>query len=230
MNKITDDFCIECDASCRGDSLFLQSLSDDERHRLMKNSVRRTLEKGSILFHEGDPVDAIYIIRNGRIKLTCYDAEGRERIIGFFSRNETIWEGLMMEESRFPYSAECLTTTQICILYREDLMKTLRDAQVAMSIISLLSRKLHDANERNLVLSTKDPKARLAAFFLYRGKRDQSGHISLTLDDISVALSMRPETVSRKITELTRDGLIERGGKSSIRILNFEGLEALANA
>jgi CRP/FNR family transcriptional regulator len=94
-----------------------------------------------------------------------------------------------------------------------------------MKIIELLSKKLHDANERNMLLSTKSPKSRLAAFLIYREKQDHSGTVELKLEDIAASLSLRPETISRKITELESEGLIERSGKSSIKILDYYGLE-----
>ena len=75
-----------------------------------------------------------------------------------------------------------------------------------------------------MLLSTKDPKARLAAFLLYREKRDKEEIIELKLGDIAASLSMRPETVSRKIRELERENLIAKTGQSSIKLLDFQGL------
>ena len=134
---------------------------------------------------------------------------------------------MLIEGSCFPYSAVCLVNVTVCIIYRADFINVLSDSSVALNIIAMLSRKLHDANERNMLLSTKDPKARLAAFLLYREKRDKEEIIELKLGDIAASLSMRPETVSRKISELIDEGLIKREGKSSIRIIDFEGLEEM---
>lgn len=224
-----EEDCADCGErdDCEGDILFLQSMPEKEQKILSGKIVRRTLKKGGILFREGERVNAIYMIRSGRIKLTRYDAEGREQIVGIFETGETIWEGMLLEDSKFPYSAKALTHSIVCVLYREDFLHVLEDPSVSMRILAMLSRKLHDANERNMVLSTKNPKSRLAAFLLYREKRDQDESIHMTLDDIAASLNMRPETVSRKLGELIDEGLIERAGKSRIRILDFEGMEEL---
>ena len=78
-----------------------------------------------------------------------------------------------------------------------------------------------------MILSTKDPKNRLAYFLLYREKRDHEESMQLKLEDIAASLSMRPETASRKLNELIKEGLIERVGKSCIKIIDYEGLESL---
>ena len=204
---------------------FLASMPEKEKSEIIEKSELKRVRKGSYLFHEGDNVDAIYIILKGKVKLTRFDSEGREQIVGIFAKNDTVWEGMLLEDSRFPYSGVSMINTYVCIIYRSDFVKVLSDFHVALNIIALLSRKLHDANERNLLLSTKDPKARLAAFLLYREKRDREETIDLRLEDIAASLSMRPETASRKIKELSDEGLIRRVGKSRIQILNFEGLE-----
>ncbi|MCR5526308.1 MAG: Crp/Fnr family transcriptional regulator [Lachnospiraceae bacterium] len=220
-------YSIDCFDTAAEQIPFLSSMPGTQKKLLIDNSTRKAKRKGSFLFREGEAVDALYIILDGRVKLMRYDSEGREQIVGIFSKGETIWEGLLIDDSQFPYSAVCLEKSLICIINKCDFTKVLSDSNVALNIIAMLSRKLHDANERNLLLSTRDPKTRLAAFLIYRQKRDHADTIDLQLSDIAASLSMRPETVSRKITELIDEGLIRRSGKSSIKILNFEGLEGL---
>lgn len=223
---MTDEEWLGVAKECSTENIpFLASMPEAEKTKLIEKSELKRVRKGSYLFHEGDSVDAIYIILKGKLKLTRFDAEGREQIVGIFAKNDTVWEGMLIENSRFPYSGVSMVNTFVCIIYRSDFVKVLSDFNVALNIIALLSRKLHDANERNLLLSTKDPKARLAAFLLYREKRDHEETIDLRLEDIAASLSMRPETASRKIKELSDEGLIKRVGKSRIQILNFEGLE-----
>lgn len=216
------------DASVSEDSLFfLPGLPEEAETQLRQKMICRTLKKGSTIFREGEKADSIYMIQKGKVKLTRWDADGHEQIVGIFTERETIWEGLLIEGSVYPYSAQCLTQTRICMLHADALRELLKEPAVSLHILTMLSQKLHDANERNLVLSTKDPKARLAAFLLYRERRDQEPSIQIKLDDISASLSLRPETVSRKLSELIDEGLVKRVGKSGIRILDFEGLQMM---
>ena len=98
------------------------------------------------------------------------------------------------------------------------------DPAVSVKIIRLLSRKLRAANERVLLLTTEDPKARLAGFLLRQSKYAESDTVVMRLEEISASIHLRPETVSRKIRELERENLIAKTGQSRIKLLDFQGL------
>ena len=174
---------------------------------------------------EEEPVDGIYLIHRGKVKLSTWDSEGREQIIGIFSEPDTIWEGILMGSSRYPYGGVCLTDVECSKLSRRDLEEVMQDPSVALRVIALLSQKLHDANERVRLLSTSSPRARLAGFLLLRSRHTSSDMVVLRLEDIAASIQLRPETVSRRIREMQREGLIRKEGQSGIQILDRAALE-----
>ena len=206
---------------------FLMGLSYDRQREVMEKAVWKSYAKGSYLFAEEEPVDGIFIILSGKVKLSTWDSDGKEQIIGIFSDSDTIWEGVFMDGSKYPYNAVCLTDVECGKLFLKDLEGVMNEPSVALRIIALLSRKLHDANERVLLLSTSSPKARLAGFLLNRSRHTSSDTVVLQLDDIAASIQLRPETVSRRIREMQREGLLEKVGQSSIRIIDRPTLEAI---
>ena len=150
--------CVNCGEQCISHIEFLEGLDEEKQNRVKEGAVRRTCRKGSSLFRQGDPVDAVYIIHTGRVKLCTWDPEGREQIVGLFSDKDTIWEGIFIEGSRYPYSAVCMTDVYCCRVMRKDLEKVMEDPAIAMRVIGLLSRKLHEANERVMLLSSSSPR------------------------------------------------------------------------
>ena len=130
----------------------------------------------------------------------------------------------LVEGSRYPYNGLCATNVECCRIDRENLEKVLQDPMIALRVIGLLSRKLHNANERNLLLTVTDPGARIAGFLLYRSKRSASDTVTLRLGEIAASIHLRPETVSRRLKELERQGLIKRIGQSGIRLMDSDGL------
>ena len=100
----------------------------------------------------------------------------------------------------------------------------LQDTSVAWSIITVLSRKLHDANERNMILSAKEPEVRVAKLLLYEVEHVSSPEIDLRLEDIAASLNLRPETVSRKLREMEKAGILKRTGKGKLHILDQEAI------
>ena len=144
----------------------LENLPEEVQKKLIKHSEHITYQKDSYLFREGELVDSICVIRKGRVKLTRFDALGRENIIMILSDNDTIWESMFLDGSVYPYSAVTLSSATVYKIHKNDFIRIVDDPTAAMNIIMLLSRKLHDANERNMLLSTKNPIARLAGFLL----------------------------------------------------------------
>ncbi len=84
-------------------------------------------------------------------------------------------------------------------------------------------------NDQTIIISKNDPKERVASFILYRYNKSTENDIVLKLDDIAASINLRAETVSRKISELERDGLIRKVGQSKIEISNLRQLRDFAD-
>jgi CRP/FNR family transcriptional regulator len=226
MRERLMDKCRHC-TQCVEEIDFLAGLPVEQQNKIMECAVRESHRKGSFLFLERDSVEAIYILHSGRVKLSTVDSEGREQIIGICSGRDTIWEGMLMEGGRYPYAAACLTDVDCCRIFRRDFTKILADPIIALRVIALMSQKLREANARNLLLTTSDSKARLAGFLAGRARQTARDVVALRLDEIAASINLRPETVSRKLRELERAGLVAREGQSGIRILDAAALREL---
>ena len=218
--------CLLCGQDCMHRLELMTGLPLAQQTLLMRRAVQISLDRNETLFETGDPVCGIFLIRRGRIKLTNFDAEGREQIVGIFSAGDTLWEDLS-REARYPYTGVCLEPADVCRLDRTVFEEALQDPQIALRVIDLLSRRLRDANARNLLLSTPDPLQRLAGFLLRQSRDSQGDTVTLRLEDIAGSISLRSETVSRKLRELEKQGLVKRIGQSGIRILDREGLQTV---
>ena len=206
-------------------NFLLENLPEESRKKLLKNVVYTTIPANKYIFREGQDADYICIIQKGKVKLSHVDAEGRENIIMLLSENDTIWESLFLYDGKFPYSAVTMTETRLCRIYRENFIHIMDNPQAALEIITMLSRKLHDANERNQLLATQDPAARVAGFLLYHMDRSADDVLNYSLEDIAASICLRPETVSRKLSRFQADGLIVREGRGRLRIVDAPRLQ-----
>lgn len=202
----------------------LENLPEESRKKLLENVTFTTIPANKYIFREGEVADHICILQKGKVKLSHVDAEGRESILMLLSENDTIWESLFLYEGKFPYSAVTLTETRLCRIYRENFIHILDNPQAALEIVTMLSRKLHDANARNQLLATQDPLARVAGFLLYHMDRSTDDVLRYNLEDIAASIVLRPETVSRKLGALQARGLIHREGRGKLRVLDAPGL------
>ena len=228
-NRNATDKCASCDRRCLHSLTVISGLDDTLHNKIMNSAIRRKYRKGSYLFREGDACDGVYLLHTGKVKLRTYDSEGREEIVGIFWAGEIIWEGLFIEGSTYSYDAVCLDTTDCCMIPRTEIESVMDEPGVALRVIRLLSEKLRAANERVLLLTTEDPKARIAGFLLRQSKYSGSDTIVMRLEEISASIHLRPETVSRKIRELEREKIVAKTGQSSIRIVDMQRLRDTYN-
>lgn len=207
------------------------ALPKDVQKSLTEHSIQTTRAIGTILFGVGEKVDSVLIIRKGRIKLCKYDADGNEYILDIIHDGDAIWENLFLENAVFPYSAVCLSKVDLCEIKKSEFIHLIADRpSIAMNLISLLSLRLKDSNEKALLLSIRDPKVRLAGFLLDRDIRCVGPEIKLKLEDIAASIGLRPETVSRNLSRFEKAQLIKRLGHGKIMVTNRSGLKKIYEA
>ena len=68
------------------------ALDDDAAGRLMQSMTQRHLERGDVLFHEGDQGDRLYVIGEGKIKLGRRSSDGRENLVAILGPGEMFGE------------------------------------------------------------------------------------------------------------------------------------------
>lgn len=216
---------------CMATIPLLSALPKDVHQSLTEHSIHTTRAKCSTLFRVGEKVDSVLIIRKGRIKLCKYDADGNEYILDIIHDGDAIWENLFLENAVFPYSAVCLSKVELCEIKKSEFIKLLADRpSIAVHLISLLSLRLKDSNEKASLLSIRDPKMRLAGFLLDRDIRCVGPEIKLKLDDIAASIGLRPETVSRSLSSFEKAHLIKRLGQGKIMVTDRSGLKKIYEA
>lgn len=225
--------CANCKNStwCTATIPLFGTLPNDIQKRLTEHAVQTTRAKGTTLFQVGEKVDSVLIIRKGRIKLCKYDTDGNEYILDIIHDGDAIWENLFLEEAVFPYSAICLSKVDLCEIRKSEFIQFLADRPgIAMNLISLLSLRLKDSNEKALLLSIHDPTVRLAGFLLDRDIRCVGPEIKLKLDDIAASVGLRPETVSRILSKFEKAHFVKRLGQGKILVTDRGELKKIYEA
>ena len=68
---------------------------DEAVLRLIGDGGPKTFDKGKLLFQQGEPADAFYVILDGWVKISRMSRDGEETIVGVFTRGETFAEAAM---------------------------------------------------------------------------------------------------------------------------------------
>lgn len=217
-------------SSCMDNIRLFADLPADAKRELLSCSRHSAHEEGSIIVHEGDPIESIIVVRSGRIKTFRTGADGEEYVLSVLHDGQALWHGMFLEDHVYHYSVECLTPARLCRIHRADFESLLaRHPDVALGLIRMVCTELDDAEQRIMMLSIRDPRRRLAQYLLVRDQSCVGPEIHLKLDDIASSIGLRPETVSRNVARFVREGLVERVGRGRLLVTDHDGLEAVAS-
>lgn len=224
---------------CEDCSLFslciAQELSDTQ-HDKLDDLVRRDqpVERNEHVFQGGDRSRSVTVVRSGSIKAYRISSEGDEVISGFYLPGEIVGLDALFSD-RHPSFATALEDGHTCNIPLKDFLRMLEDSpKLNQVMLKMLSEEISEARELLLVVGRLDARTRVSLFLLSLSKRlarrsKNPNEFRLTMDrrDIANYLGLTIETVSRTLSALQREAIIEVHGKL-VHILNRDALQELA--
>lgn len=179
----------------------------------------RDLEKGQVLFCEGDPAHFYYQVVEGKIKMCNCTEEGKEFIQGIFEAGQSFGEPPLFDNSPYPASAMAETNATVIRLRKENFLQLIKENfDIHYCFTQMLARRLRSKSVISKALSSYGPTYRVR-MLLEQYKKDhnispdQPERVDLTRQQIADMTGLRVETVIRTIKHLEEKGLlhIERG-------------------
>jgi CRP-like cAMP-binding protein len=203
--------------SLRAIPLFAQ-VSDDDLDAIASHLIERRFPKNTEIVQEGLPGDYMYVIRDGRVKVTRLSEDGREKILEFFGEGAFFGEMSLLDRAPRSASVKTLTEVRLLALSRADLLNVLRtNPNVAIAVIQELSRRLREANEQQSSLSFLRVKDRTRGLLIRLAKEPtQNGRLAtptLTHQQIADMIGTSRETVTRVLKDLKLSGWLVQEGK-----------------
>jgi CRP/FNR family transcriptional regulator, dissimilatory nitrate respiration regulator len=215
-----------------GISLF-QGLSPKHYDELAMIVVDQVVPRGQMIFSQGDDPTGLYVVVSGRVKIFKLSLEGKEQILHLFGAGEPIGEVAVFAGGKFPAYAEAMEESRLFFFPRPAFIDLIRKyPSVALNMLAVLSLRLRKFTSLIEDLSLKEVPGRLAAHLLYLGEGKKAVaevELDVSKNQLASLLGTIPETLSRILARMSRDGFIEMTGQRRIRILDRKGLEELAS-
>ena len=193
--------------------------------------VDQVFRRGQIIFSEGDEGTGFYVVIWGRVKIFKLSPEGKEQILHIFGPREPFGEVPVFTGQHFPANAEAMEESRIFYFPRDSFIRLIeKNPSLALNMLAVLSRRLHRFTRLIDDLSLKEVPGRLASYLLYLSEQKRGSdelELNITKGQLASLLGTIPETLSRILGRMTRQGLIESEGPR-IKILDRQGLEDLA--
>ncbi|TIX51980.1 Crp/Fnr family transcriptional regulator [Alteraurantiacibacter aquimixticola] len=228
-----------CDTCVVRNRAICAALDGDEIEVLSTIGRRKTLSAGDPLIWEGDDSLLVANVIEGILKLTNSTEDGREQIVGVVYPSDFIGRPFGATSG---HSVTALTDARVCVFARSDfdrfagehpalehklLKRTLDELDRTRSWMLLLARKsaeekvatfLLDMSERLIDANCETPSDGTLEEFDLPFSRQQIGDI----------LGVTIETVSRQMTRLKREGILDLPTRRTVKILDRPALEYMA--
>lgn len=205
------------------------SLADSDLDPLCSLSRLKTVERGTLLFSEGETAAGFYVVATGRVKIYKLSADGKERILHIVHSGDAFAEAAIFGDGSYPAFAETLCATELVFLPGREFLDLLHNRSgIAINMIAGLSQFLRQFAHQIEELTFKDVPARLAGYLLgLKPEADGSYQLPVSKSQLASNLGTVSETLSRSLRKLADEELIRVEGRR-IEILNRDFLEDMA--
>lgn len=227
-----------CDACLARNRAICSVLDTEELGALNRIGRRRTIAAGQALMWEGDDSLLVANVIEGVLKLSTGTGDGREQIVGIVYPADFIGRPFGVHSQN---TVTALTEAKVCTFTRSDFDAFARNhPEMEHKLLERTLVELDRARHWMLLLGRKSATEKMATFLLEMSERlvpPNCAMLTEPLDSFTLPfgrqqvadiLGLTIETVSRQLTRLKGEGLIDLPSRRDIVIRNREGLAALA--
>ncbi len=206
-------------------------LPEDQIVAIKKIAVEKKINKGEIIFSEGDEGEGFFVIAEGRVKIFKVSTEGKEQILHIFGPGQPFGEVPVFAGQKFPANAQAIDKTRVLFFPRASIVNLISaNPSLALNMLAIMSKKLRQFAVQIENLSLKEMPARLASYLIFLAdeqNKDDLVSLKISKGQLASTLGTIPETLSRAFAKLSGQNLINVDGKK-ITLLDRRGLEDLA--
>ena len=194
-------------------------VSEADLEELATHLIERRFPKNATVVEEGLPGDYMYVIREGRAKVTKASEDGREKIMNFLEAGSFFGDMALLGDETRSASVKTLEESTLLALSRRDFIDLLRQSpDLALSVIEELANRLRETNEQARSLSFQGVEERTRNLFERIAREEEGGGDrlmtpSLTHQQIADMVGTSRETVTRAIKVLKSSGWLSQDGK-----------------
>ncbi|MDF2547249.1 Crp/Fnr family transcriptional regulator [Anaerosolibacter sp.] len=207
-------------------------LSDESLEKIAAITVEKKYRKGTIIFMEGDPGEAIFFIKSGKVKISKTSSDGRELILNIYGDGDVFAEVTIFNDVQYPATSEVIEDAVVGMIMNKDLEELVkRDADLALQIIKILNKRLYMSQMKLKQMALSDTYVRTAQMIIKLAHEhgiEKNNAIELKLElsrqELANMIGTARETVSRALGQFKKEGSIDISGKKIV-VKNMEKLK-----
>ena len=183
---------------------------------------------------EEDAGSALFVIVNGKVKISRTSTDGREVILTYLTDSDFFGEMAILDGMTRSATVIAAEDSELFIIQRDDFLNLLKERpEVSIALLQELTKRLRSADMKIKSLSLKDAEGKVATVLLQLA--DDIGIIRKGIveidklplqQDLANMAGTSRETISRTLHSFAKKGLVELDG-SKLKILNYEQFKDL---
>ncbi|HAQ07279.1 MAG TPA: Crp/Fnr family transcriptional regulator [Bacillus bacterium] len=205
-------------------SLF-RDLDDYELEKIVDISISREWKKNSHVFLQGDPLENVYFINDGKVKIYKSDANGREQIVAILKKGEMFPHVGFFRKGGYPGFSEVIEQASLVVVPISQFEKVLvENPQLSIKVFKVLGEKIVDLQERLEAQILNNTYEQIIKLLIrlgeLHGEKMADGSVLLKADftnkDLANMIGTTRETVSRTLTRMKKEELISTDSQGNI--------------
>jgi CRP/FNR family transcriptional regulator, cyclic AMP receptor protein len=224
---------LEVKTWCMAEVDIFRDLSPAEMDAIAAVVPMKTYAAGELLFSPHHPVQTLFILKRGRVRLFRVSADGRVLTTAIITPGTIFGEMVLLGQHMYDNFAEALDETVVCVMSTADVHRfLLSDPRIAARIAEILGnrlvemeRRLSDSVFKSVPQRVAGTLATLAAQQRRYGLGPRSPVVALTHEQIAALAGTSRETATKVLGDYAERGLI-RLGRGRITVLDVAQINA----
>ncbi|MGZ9160910.1 MAG: Crp/Fnr family transcriptional regulator [Candidatus Limnocylindrales bacterium] len=214
---------------------FFAGLDEDALGRVAAGMRSRRFRRGEVIFHLGDPGDALFVIVSGEVKISLPSETGDEAILATLGPGAVFGELALLDGAPRSASATAISAAETVVLPRDRFRELIAtEAGVRDALLASIAGELRRLTTHVEELHFLDITGRLAARLVRLSQEGGVAHAgdgsiqlrrNLTQGDLAAMVGCTRQSVNKLLGQFADDGLVrlDRGG---IVVIDLDGLIA----
>jgi CRP/FNR family cyclic AMP-dependent transcriptional regulator len=197
---------------------------------LIFENFGKVLSKGEMVCKEGDSGKTMYIIQQGKVKITK-NIGGKEYILAVLGKGEFFGEMALVSRIKRTATVVTLSDVELLEFDRSGFLNLIqKNAEIAVNMIDKLCRRLHNANLKlkHLVPHYDRGLVSISLYYAYKEQDKESDTLNYNtiLEEIGIELDIPKVRVTEIIGELEKQGVVKIKGDKLV-LANEETLRSI---
>ena len=195
---------------------------------LVAQAKVRNLQRGDVLFREGDEADTLYVVVHGRIAIANKSIDGRESMVALMEHGDLFGEMPLFDHQNRSAEARALEPSEVIALPYQPLQDLYREQpELLWKVVELLATRLRSMDEALADSVFLDVTGRTAKRLLELANDADEFQLPITQEELAGMVGASRERVNKAIASFIRLGWLEQHDRR-YRITNREQLSRRA--